>query len=152
MSAYELIQIALHIGNRIDLHWGLFITVHIALLGAIVYIDRPLRSTEKVAALVMYTGFAVVNFFQMQNQILLLEAAYVDIERLASQGSAQVSAIAERMAFEGSRERSSRALQVLTASHGFMFVLVILSVIFDRRIISAGKQESDSEEEHEGDL
>ncbi len=34
MSPAELVELALDIGNRIDVQWGLFVTVHMALLNA----------------------------------------------------------------------------------------------------------------------
>ncbi len=36
-----LVELALDIGNRVDVQWELFVTVHFALLGAIVYLDQP---------------------------------------------------------------------------------------------------------------
>jgi len=61
MSAYESLDLYFSIANRIDLQWGLFITVHLALFGGIIYVDRPLRTLEKVGAILLYTGFATVN-------------------------------------------------------------------------------------------
>jgi hypothetical protein len=38
MTAYELFDIALGISNRIDVQWGLFITIHLAIFGGIIYV------------------------------------------------------------------------------------------------------------------
>ncbi len=47
MTPYELLDLALSLSNRIDTHWALFISVHLALIGGIIYVDRPLSKREK---------------------------------------------------------------------------------------------------------
>jgi hypothetical protein len=37
MTPYELLDLALSLSNRIDTHWTLFISVHLALIGGIIY-------------------------------------------------------------------------------------------------------------------
>jgi Na+/proline symporter len=147
MSEFELVQLALSIGNRIDLHWGLFVTVHVALLGAIVYVDRPLRPVEKIAALLMYFGFALVNYMQMQNQVLLLGAAYADIAAAAVQEANSAAAIIQRMALEHAGGRSATMQTVLVVSHLFMLLVVVLSVVFDRRMLpgQTGRQDKNDD-------
>ena len=49
MTPYELLDLALSLSNRIDTHWTLFISVHLALIGGIIYVDRPLAKNEKFA-------------------------------------------------------------------------------------------------------
>jgi Ca2+/Na+ antiporter len=136
VTGYEIIDIALSIGNRIDLQWGLFITVHVALLGAIVYIDRPLRRVEKIAALLMYCGFALVNYQQMNSQLRLVGSAYADIELLSHQDEYQNIVVIQKMAGEAQQGRAEKSHLVLTSSHVFMFVLVFVSIIFDSKILS----------------
>jgi len=48
---HRLIDIALGISNRLDIQWGLFIAISLALFGSIIYIDRPLRHVEKTTAI-----------------------------------------------------------------------------------------------------
>jgi hypothetical protein len=71
MTAYELIDLAVGIGNRIDVQLGIFITVHLAIFGGIIYVDRPLTRTEKVASLFIYSLFAYLNYRIMANQLTL---------------------------------------------------------------------------------
>lgn len=68
MEMYQLLDIAVSLSNRLDTHWTLFISVHLALIGGIIYVDRPLQKPEKIAALLVYTGFAVINSLMMINQ------------------------------------------------------------------------------------
>ena len=135
MTAYELADLAFALGDRIDFHWGLFITVHLALLGAIVYIDRPLRRLEKVATLLLYLGFAGINYQQMNNQVTMLDMVYQDVQRLAAQASYVDSAILQRMAYDAEMGRIPLARLSLVGSHVFMLVIVSLSILFDNKII-----------------
>ena len=61
MNAYELLELANNVNNRIDVQLGLFITIHLALFGGIIYVDRPLRTVEKLFGILIYTGFAILN-------------------------------------------------------------------------------------------
>lgn len=127
MNAAELVEIALDIGNRVDVQWGLFVTVHLAALGAMAYVDEPLHRVEKVIALVIYFGFASVNFAQMNAQLALLDAAYADIANLAS---SQPGELIAQMAREHQAGRHRYSELIVLISHGLMLVLVTLSVIY----------------------
>ena len=63
MDPYQLLDLALSLSTRIDTHWALFISVHLALIGGIIYVDRPLTKKEKTGAIIIYSGFAVINYF-----------------------------------------------------------------------------------------
>ena len=47
MSPSEIAELAIDISNRVDMQWGLFVTVHMAVIGAIVYLDKPMLKIEK---------------------------------------------------------------------------------------------------------
>ncbi|MEM7358910.1 MAG: hypothetical protein AAF431_07430 [Pseudomonadota bacterium] len=134
MTIYELVDIALKISNRIDLQWGLFISVHAAFLGAIVYIDRPLSRLEKLVALIMYFGFAAINYNQMDVQIQLLGAVYQDIVLAIQQGGSDVLNIAQRFSVEADMGRETISRRVVVAAHLLMSIIVLLSVIFDSKL------------------
>ncbi|MEM1092312.1 MAG: hypothetical protein AAGI67_18130 [Pseudomonadota bacterium] len=127
MTPAEIITLSLEIGNRIDVQWGLFVTVHMALLGALAYVDKPLHPAEKLFAIVVYLGFAAINYGQMSTQLELLNAAYADVARLA--GEANASELVQRIASEQQGVRRYASL-VLKVSHIAMLVLVILSLVF----------------------
>ena len=92
MTAYELLDLSISIGNRIDLQLSVFITVHLAIFGGIVYVDRPLRSTEKVASLLLYSVFAALNLRIMQTQLGLDESIAREIgKRTISARSASLT-------------------------------------------------------------
>lgn len=138
MSAYELLDIAIRIGNRIDVHWGVFITVHLAPLGAIVYVGHPLSFMEKAGGLILYTGFAIFDFVMMSTQFVLMENAIIEIAKFSGDrcctDNALVSAVASKQE-DGSIRRGHRFLLV---THVVMFLLVYASMIFDRKLKAAG--------------
>ncbi len=127
MTPAEIITLSLEIGNRIDVQWGLFVTVHMALLGALAYVDKRLHPAEKLFAIVVYLGFAAINYGQMSTQLQLLNAAYADVARLA--GEAGASELVQRIATEHQGVRRYAGL-VLKVSHIAMLLLVILSLVF----------------------
>ena len=79
MEFYKTIEIAITSGNRIDAQWGFFITIHLAILGGIIYVDRPLSIIEKIVALSLYLGFALINYFGLSVQQDLLNASIQQI-------------------------------------------------------------------------
>lgn len=74
-----MIELSQGIGYRIDAQWGFFLTVHMALFGGIVYVDRPLRKMEKIVAIRLCTGFAAVNYLMLSNQLDLLQTIHTEI-------------------------------------------------------------------------
>lgn len=132
MNAADWIELALDIGGRVDVQWGLFVTVHMAILGAIVYMDQPLHLIEKIVAFVVYTGFSLVNLTQMQAQLALLDATYADIHQLALTENA--THIVKRMSGEYLAGRHQISLYTVYFSHSFMLLLVGLSLIFDQAL------------------
>ena len=128
MGPAELVENALEIGNRVDVQWGLFITVHLALLGALAYIDEPLHRIEKILGILVYVGFAAINFGQMRAQLELVNAAYMDIHQLVIDGNSLE--LLKRMSEEHAAGRHRVAKIVVNVSHGVMAILVGLSIIY----------------------
>lgn len=134
MSIYELIELTSGINNRIDIQWGLFITVHMALFGGIIYVDRPLRLIEKIPALMIYSGFAFVNYKIMVIQFESLKNIYLDVADLAAKGCCDGSHIVGQMLSELDKGKFEISFQVLDVMHVVMFVLVVLSIVFDKAL------------------
>ena len=141
MNPAELVGLALEIGARIDVQWGLFVTVHLAIFGAIIYIDQPLAMVEKLVSFVVYLGFSAVNFSQMQLQLALLDAVYTDVHALVVNGSEL--ATLKQMSEEHLSNRHQFARWASWFSHGFMLLLMGLSIAFDQALtnsVKAGRQ------------
>jgi len=139
MSAYETLDLYFSIANRIDLQWGLFITVHLALFGGIIYVDRPLRTPEKSGAIILYIGFATVNYFVMSSQFNLMNHLHIDISALSTDDCCKQLRIIQQLALEHKNNRLEISNIVLNASHGVMFALATASIIFDRALSNIEK-------------
>lgn len=141
MSVYELFDIAQAIVTRIDFHWGLFITIHMALFGGVIYVNRPLRRIEKVAALFVYMGFAIVNLLMMQSQIEQAHVVYVEIAKFSDDICCSDNQLVLRVSEELAAGRFEWSMITARVAHAVMFVLVMLSIIFDRALVSNSDEE-----------
>ncbi len=115
MTPYELFDLSISIGNRLDIQWGLFITVHMAIFGGIVYVDRPLTFSEKVGALIIYTGFAVINYLITRNLFEFFHSANQDIARYATDACCRDNLLVKQVVarVEGPGYRISRNVLLL---------------------------------------
>ena len=132
MSPSEIAELAIDISNRVDMQWGLFVTVHMAVIGAIVYLDKPMLRIEKVIALAVYFGFVFINYSMMYTQLGLLNAAYMDIAQLAASGVD--SNLINKMAADQAAGRFEYGIAAIRISHGAMAILVLLTVIYDKAL------------------
>ena len=142
MSAYELLQIAVSLSNRLDTHWTLFITVHLALIGGIIYVDRPLFKSEKVVAILIYTGFALINYLMMNNQVTFLNNVYQDIIAMSDQACCQNSntiAYLSKMTAFGSLKSAFWSIATI---HAVMYLIVVASILNDKARGQAVKQDA----------
>ena len=148
MTPYEFFDLSISIANRLDIQWGLFITIHMAIFGGIIYVDRPLTRSEKVGALIIYTGFAVINYLITRNLFDFFTSANQDVARYATDACCRDSLLIKQVVarVEGPGYRITQ--NVLLLSHLVMAVLVTLSVIFDKQVTvlvsTAGTAEEDS--------
>ena len=132
MTPYELIDIANSVAARIDVQWGFFLTIHMALLGGIIYVDRPLSPIEKTFALALYSIFAVMNFRVLRMQQTLLENAYQDIVALKNEGCCAGSQLLDFYSAEIASGFGHRISMVAIGLHLIAFVVVALSVLTDQ--------------------
>ncbi len=147
MTPYELFDLMISIANRADIQWGLFITIHMAIFGGIIYVDRPLTRSEKVGALMVYTGFAVINYLITRNLFEFFHSANQDIARYATDACCRDNLLVKQVVarVEGPGYRISR--NVLLLSHLAMAVLVYLSVIFDKKVSALVSTASTAEDD-----
>ena len=132
MTPYELFGIALAVGNRIDVQWGLFITVHLALFGGIIYVDHPLRLPEKIGAIAIYMAFAVLDYRVMRLQFGLLENAFRDIAALEGDACCVGNRLVDYVAADVASGRLGIASKIIVVGHVVMAMLVVLCIVFDR--------------------
>mgnify|MGYP000158448097 CR=1 FL=1 len=132
MTPYELLDLALSLSNRIDTHWTLFISVHLALIGGIIYVDRPLAKNEKFAAIIIYSGFALVNYFMMKNQVLFLASIYQQIFQMKEQACCIDNSVIEYVVGLHEWDSAARILTSIMVTHIIMYVILMLSIFYDR--------------------
>jgi len=132
MTPYELLDLALSLSNRIDTHWTLFISVHLALIGGIIYVDRPLARNEKFAAIIIYSGFALVNYFMMKNQALFLGSIYQQIFQMKEQACCLDNSVIEYVVGLHEWDSASKTLTSILATHIVMYIILMLSIFYDR--------------------
>lgn len=140
MQLYQLLDIAVSLSNRLDTHWTLFISVHLALIGGIIYVDRPLQKTEKIAALLVYTGFAAVNFIMMLNQSNFLNSVYADIMVMQNAPCCVNSEIMQHIAQMSENETFTRTIWSLVIIHLAMYLLVCASISRDKALPNPSAQ------------
>jgi len=132
MTPYELLDLALSLSNRIDTHWTLFISVHLALIGGIIYVDRPLFRNEKIAAIIIYTGFALVNFMMMRSQALFLGSIYQQIYLMKEQACCLDNKVIEYVVSLHEWDSSAKTRTSILVTHVVMYIILMLSIFYDR--------------------
>lgn len=134
MEIYQLLDIAVSLSNRLDTHWTLFITVHLALIGGIIYVDRPLQRSEKIAALLVYTGFAAINYLMMLNQSNFLSSVYSDIIALQNAPCCANSHVMKQILHMSELGSFKTALWSIGSIHLIMYILVAVSILNDKAV------------------
>ncbi|MBL4659054.1 MAG: hypothetical protein JKY19_01760 [Alcanivoracaceae bacterium] len=134
MSPYELLDLALSLSNRIDTHWALFISVHLALIGGIIYVDRPLTKKGKTAAIIIYSGFAAINYFMMKGQAVFLNSIYQQIDSIKDDLCCKDNHVIAHVTNLYEFGVSSALSISIIAVHVVMFIVIILSIFFDKKL------------------
>lgn len=145
MAPYELVDLALSAGARIDVQLSVFITVHLAIFGGIIYVDRPLRNNEKIASMLIYAVFAFLNYRIMQNQLDLSQSIYLQIAAMAIDPCCQTNQVMTYMAQQLDSGQFESRYILLVGGHLVMFIMVGLSILFDR-LLSRSQKNSPSGE------
>jgi len=142
MSVYELFDIATATANRADLQWGLFITIHMALFGGIVYVDRPLKRLEKAATLTIYFGFAAINFLMTKSLLEFVHLANREIAKFATDPCCVDNLLVARAVERVEGPAFDIGMNVLFVSHAVMAILVVLAVLFDKSLTDFVKEKT----------
>ena len=134
MTAYELLELANNVNNRIDVQLGLFITIHLAIFGGIIYVDRPLRLLEKFFAISAYTGFAFLNFFMMKNQLSYVYTLYSDAVLFINDPCCLKSSVLLFINDQLNANSEEISKRIIFTMHSFLYILVLASIILDKPI------------------
>jgi len=144
MTPYELLDLALSLSNRIDTHWTLFISVHLALIGGIIYVDRPLFKKEKVAALLIYSGFAFINYMMMRNQALFLDSIYQQLFVMRNEACCINNKVIDYIVGLNEYDNSHKLMSSILITHIIMYIILTLSIFYDKALPeSEGNKDSE---------
>ena len=134
MSAYELLSLSISLSERIDTHWTLFISVHLALIGGIIYVDRPLTKKEKSAAIFVYSGFAMINYFMMKGQAEFLNSIYKQIDFIKNDICCKGNFVINHVVNLHEINVTSILSTSIIVTHIIMFLVILLSIFFDKKL------------------
>jgi len=134
MTPYELLDLALSLSTRIDTHWALFISVHLALIGGLIYVDRPLSKREKAGAIMVYTGFALINFYMMKAQAKFLVSVYEQIDQIKDQPCCQDNAVVAHIAGLNAVNANDMLINSIIIVHLLMLLVILLTITFDKQV------------------
>lgn len=135
MTSYEIISVLLSTGHRIDAQWALFLSIHMAILGAVIYVDRPLNRVEKSFAIFFYVVFGVCNFLALIQQQLFYEHASHELLRTA--GAKAESEIISYFEMVRDANLLGRRRVITITAHILAGAMVIASIALDGRFKSA---------------
>ena len=136
MTPYEIIIVAQNTGTRLDAQWAVFITVHLALLGGIIYVDRPLRRFEKVGAIAIYAAFAFFSYRLTMSLRDLLERCATDLGKeggLQGHGEVVLSYFSD---LSNSGHFAKAEVSILLV-HIASFLIVTSAILLDSRLKSS---------------
>ena len=140
VSPYELMMAGMSAGSRIDVQWGLFLTINLALIGGLLKLGRPLGKLEKAIALVFYGIFAIQDYRIMRVQLNLMRNAYQDIAAFASDPCCSSSALISYVTHDVESGRFTWASIMVIAGHVLCAALVMaVMVVFRRGACPAGR-------------
>jgi len=129
MSLYELIVLSQSVSDRVDVQWGFFITMHLALFGGIVYVDRPLKLPEKLVAIFLYSGFTIISYVMVNNQISLFIFTLQDIVSVAANHPDLATFDYYENYVQSIFYKYLKSIAAIT--HVIMFIIVLVSIILD---------------------
>lgn len=134
MTLYELLDLNISTGGRIDVQISIFITVHLAIFGGIIYVDRPLHRNEKVSSLIIYTIFAFLNYTIMKNQLDISFSLVSEIAKLENNPCCVDNTTGKYIADRFNAGSYIMKEVLLIVGHLAFYIMVFLSVIFDRAL------------------
>ena len=141
MSAYELVDIYLTISTKQDALWALFFSVHLALFGGIIYVDRPLKRLEKFFATIAYGVFALINFYTLKNGQQIIANTLLDLQSVDCAPS-HCEHLANYFKAFVDGPHVLYQTQATLLIHFFAAVLAIIAVVTDQSLRSLSGREN----------
>ncbi len=133
MTPYQLVELTMEAQARLDTSWALFLSIHAALFGGIVYVDRPLRYVEKIVVIISYSAIAYYNYYLTRSSQKLLQSFYQDIASIKEKQKLDLEVINYLEQFVTSSWWWGSYLAAVIV-HLTALVIVILAVINDKSL------------------
>lgn len=129
MSEYQIVDLFLNISTKQDALWAIFFSVHMAIFGGIIYVDRPLKRNEKVFAIAAYLVFAMMNFISVRAGQRLMAALRADLENTV----VDENALSETaLLFVTASGFETYVQSITVAVHLLAALMAIGAIVFDR--------------------
>ena len=125
-------------GTRIYVQLTIFITVHLAIFGGIIYVDRPLQFNEKLGGILIYSIFAFLNYRIMDGQIEQMYTVSVEIASLATDPVLATNGFVQIAVRDMDSGLFLRRNGFLIGGHILFYVIVLLSILFDKALSNMG--------------
>ena len=84
MEIESLMNVALDTGGKIDVLWGMFISVHAAVFGFLFFADSRLNFFGASVLVLIYLSFAYLNYSSLHSSYRLLNAVLMDLNNYFS--------------------------------------------------------------------
>jgi hypothetical protein len=86
MSEFEILQIYNLFDDKADFYWNLFVSVNIALLGLLVYFDKPVKISFRIMFFIIYLSFSLVVYFSMIGNLNFITLLQQDVQLGINEG------------------------------------------------------------------
>jgi len=128
MTEYQIVDLVLQVTAKQDALWAVFFSVHMAIFGGIIYVDRPLQRTEKTFAIAAYLIFALLNYVAVRAGQRLLSALRADLGEI---GERQGEITEAGVLFQASARLGVFQEAFATGVHAIAALLIIAAIILD---------------------
>lgn len=90
MELFELLQIFSMAGQKIDALWEFFVTVHLAIFGAL-FMFHKMKTHQLVITLISYIAFSIINLRAKIEEYELYKSILLEIKKIDKQRLMQLS-------------------------------------------------------------
>lgn len=129
MSEYQIVDLFLNISTKQDALWAIFFSVHMAIFGGIIYVDRPLKRNEKVFAVAAYLVFAMMNFVSVSAGQRMMGALRSDLANIVADDTVMSETA---LLFETASRIEPYQQSITMGVHVLAALMAIGAIVFDR--------------------
>jgi hypothetical protein len=124
----DAMDVALRLGDNVNSLWNFYLTVQLALVGALLAISLRLKTGQKIVATIAFLIFVIVNWTGLMQQYYLLNAAIAELKLqvyTVDLKNDSLKAIIHNVDF-------SNRYWVTTVAHAISDIIVLCLIWFNR--------------------